>query len=304
LRSYLTYDQLTQASFPWAGPVDYRAMAIVPGNAAEPEPVEFAFEGVFELDDVNLYADFEVLVDTYEYSQDAQRLTLPPISAELVQHGSYLLPADRALRRSTHPYWDYLLGVGRVWREDGDHGMLRAALPFSLTQNDIDQSHNAVHNGVLMFLFNASSISNVWYQITSETDIDYKVNMFGAVTAVYTPSTVAAKCDIINAYATEVTNGVAVEPISRAELSRADARVPIRVGSELEEGANPQRGVDAALITITTDEALAVGVALLICANVCVAMEIMRRRAGAWCKKTSYAGVMQSEAEQILQVSN
>ena len=106
MRSYLTYDQLTQdvnqASFPWSGPVDYRAMAIVRGNAAEPVESEFAFEGVFELNDVNLYADIEVLVDTYNYSQDAQRLTLPPISAELVQHGSYLLPADRALRRH-HP---------------------------------------------------------------------------------------------------------------------------------------------------------------------------------------------------------
>jgi len=68
------------------------------------------------------------------------------------------------------------------------------------------------------------------------------------------------------------------------------------------------------LIAITTNEALAVVVALLICVNVCVAMELMRRRAGAWCRKTSYAkvqmvdedseAVMQSEAEQILQVSN
>merc|ERR1719206_1496918 len=218
-------------------------MAIVSGNAAEPVDGEFAFEGVFELDDVNLYTDAD--------AEDAERLTLPPISAELVQHGSYLLPADRAL-----------LGVGRVWREDGDHGMLRAALPFSLTDA------KAVHNGVLMFLFDATSISSVWYQITSETDIDYAVNMFGAVTASYTPSTVAAKCDIIDAYATEVTNGVAVEPM--AELSRAAARA--HIGSELEgEGEGAERGVDTALIAITTDQALALAVALLICVNVCVA---------------------------------
>jgi len=296
LRSYLTYDQLTQASFPWAGPVDYRAMAIVPGNAAQPVEFEFAFEGVFELDDVNLYADFEVLVDTYEYSQDAQRLTLPPISAELVQHGSYLLPADRALRRSTHPYWDYLLGVGRVWHEDGDHGMLRAALPFSLTQKNSNE--NAVHSGVLMFLFDATSISNVWYQITSETDIDYKVNMFGAVTASYTPSTVAAKCDIIDAYATEVTNGVAVEPM-------AERRRELEEGEGEGEGEGAERGVDTALIAITTDQALAIAVALLICVNVCVAMEIMRRRAGAgtWCKKTSYANVQwgAEDSEAVMQ---
>jgi hypothetical protein len=181
--------------------------------------------------------------------------------------------------------------------------MLRAALPFSLTDA------KAVHNGVLMFLFDATSISSVWYQITSGTDIDYAVNMFGAVTASYTPSTVAAKCDIIDAYATEVTNGVAVEPM--AELSRAAARA--HIGSELGEGEGAERGVDTALIAITTDQALALAVALLICVNVCVAMEIMRRRARTWCKKTSYAkvqmvedseAVMQSEAEQILQVSN
>jgi len=62
------------------------------------------------------------------------------------------------------------------------------------------------------------------------------------------------------------------------------------------------------LIAITTDEALAFAVALLICVNVCVVMELMRRRAGAWCTKTRYAKVQMveedSEAEQILQVSN
>jgi len=63
-----------------------------------------------------------------------------------------------------------------------------------------------------------------------------------------------------------------------------------------------------ALIAFTTDQALAVAVALLICVNVCVVMELMRRRAGAWCTKTRYAKVQMveedSEAEQILQVSN
>merc|ERR1712025_1104550 len=152
--------------------------------------------------------------------------------------------------------------------------------------------------GVLMFLFNATSISNVWYQITS-------VDMFGAVTASYTPSTVAAKCDIIDAYATEVTNGVAVEPmaeLSRAELSRAAARA--HIGSELEFEEGAERGVDAALIAITTDQALALAVALLICVNVCVAMEIMRRRAsaGTLCKKTSYVKVqMVEDSEAVMQ---
>jgi len=63
-----------------------------------------------------------------------------------------------------------------------------------------------------------------------------------------------------------------------------------------------------ALLSITTHEALALAVALLIGVNLCVAMEIMRRRTcTGTCRKTSYAKVQMvedSEAEQILQVSN
>merc|ERR1739848_302248 len=88
--------------------------------------------------------------------------------------------------------------------------MNRAALPFALTQ----RNQNAVHNGVLMFLFDADSISNVYYQITSETCKYYKVDMFGAVSASYTPGIVPNKCEAVEAYAQEASHRIAVAPMS------------------------------------------------------------------------------------------
>jgi len=75
--------------------------------------------------------------------------------------------------------------------------------------------------------------------------------------------------------------------------------------------AQPAKDVDPALIAITMDQALVLAVALLICVNFCVAMKIMRRRAGT-CRKTRRVEdseteteqAMQSEAEQMLQPSN
>merc|ERR1712025_1551654 len=59
----------------------------------------------------------------------------------------------------------------------------------------------------------------------------------------------------------------------------------------------PSSRATSELIVITTDQALALAVALLICVNVCVAMELMRRRWGAWRRKTSYAKVQVVEED-------
>ena len=79
--------------------------------------------------------------------------------------------------RARHGWWEVILEPGRVWNERGDHGMTRAAIPFSLQEKNA----NCTHNGVLMFLFGADgSISRTAMQIASETCLYLHARSVGA----------------------------------------------------------------------------------------------------------------------------
>ena len=70
-----------------------------------------------------------------------------------------------------------------------DQGYARASLPFALIQ----RNQNCVHNGEMTFLFSNSAtpnISNVYYQITQETCYPMKFDMWGMISAQYTPGAV------------------------------------------------------------------------------------------------------------------
>jgi hypothetical protein len=115
------------------------------------------------------------LVTAYNYDADAERLHLPEFDFEFVQNGSHLIPVQRGLIITSHPYWNYILSPGRVWQENGDNGYSRAAFPFAL----VEKNANCTHNGVMTFLFNDSGVSHVYYQITQETCMYFKGNFWG-----------------------------------------------------------------------------------------------------------------------------
>ncbi|MGH6949246.1 MAG: hypothetical protein ACREH4_00070, partial [Vitreimonas sp.] len=69
--------------------------------------------------------------------------------------------------------------------EPGDRGMSRALLPFAL----IETHANCTHNGVLTFLFdNAGNVSNVAWQIASETCAYLQFDAWGVSEAQYDTS--------------------------------------------------------------------------------------------------------------------
>jgi hypothetical protein len=116
---------------------------------------------------------------------------------DFVQDGNVLLPVRRGYIVTNHPYWDFVLAPGRVWREPGDHGYSRAALPFALVQKHM----NCTHYGVLTFLFKRDgAISHAAMQIGSETCKYLKFDMWGLLDARYTPHPVAGKDAVIAAY--------------------------------------------------------------------------------------------------------
>ncbi len=108
---------------------------------------------------------------------------LPSMRIALTQRGDRLIPLVRGPVSTGHPYWDYAVGVGRVWSEPSDNRMTRAALPFAL----IETNANCTHNGVLSFSFdNAGAISDVTWQIASETCTYLQFDAWGVSAARYT----------------------------------------------------------------------------------------------------------------------
>ncbi|OIN28642.1 choice-of-anchor D domain-containing protein [Vibrio barjaei] len=194
-RNQLTYSELNSSNA-----VSYLATTqafALPSEAAQPE---HNFEGTLTLiaPESAGIGQFTEHRDTFRYTGngDDPRKHIPDFSFSFVQSGTHLIPVERGINLGSHPYWEYILEPGRVWKENSDNGSSRAAIPFSLIQ----KNSNCVHNGLMMFTFDNQSVSQVAYQIASETCLYYQFDMWGSVAATYTPHTVADSLAIKQAH--------------------------------------------------------------------------------------------------------
>lgn len=204
-RTVLTYSNLMNG-FSYNSPQSDAAFAL-PANAAPPDHV---FQGRLELFNEATSGGFLKIKDSYNYDADPERLHIPEFDYEFVQSGSYLIPVQRGLIINSHPYWNYIVSPGRVWKENSDNGYSRAAFPFALVQ----QNANCTHNGVMTFLFNDTGVSKVWYQITQETCLYFKGNYWGLLNATYHAGSVTNANQLINDFITEVNNKFPTKPFS------------------------------------------------------------------------------------------
>ena len=223
-RRLLTHDELLGNAQP-AGPVDDGAFA-VPGGAAPPTQ---SFEGRLRLLDTSAAGSARILRNPlgYDVSASSPQVHLPPFSFEFVQNGSHLVPAKQGLAITGSPAWNYIIGDGRVWREKGDSGYMRASFPFAL----VERNQNCVHNGEMTFLFNrraTPNVSNVRYQVTQETCLYFKFDLWGQVRAEYTPGAVANAASMANAAAEEASTRLPAKPISELPKDYPAAQVDVR----------------------------------------------------------------------------
>ena len=114
-----------------------------------------------------------------------------------------------------------MVAPGRAWNESGDQGFSRASFPFAL----IERNQNCVHNGVMTFLFNDTTISNVRYQVTQETCMYFKFDMWGQLKAAYTPSQVASAEAVTAAHFDWLKNQLPTKPISALASDYPNAKV-------------------------------------------------------------------------------
>jgi hypothetical protein len=185
-RVSLTVDQLFSAQLR-EEPVNDSAAFSMPASAGQTTE---EFQGTLILGNLQ-NSRFTGLSDIFQIlpSGDSTWKHLPAFSYQFVQSGSYLIPTEQGLTTTGSPSWNYIIGPGRVWREETDRGYMRAAFPFALVQ----RNQNCVHNGEMTFLFSrakAPQISNVYYQITQETCYPMKFNLWGMASATYTPGEV------------------------------------------------------------------------------------------------------------------
>lgn len=200
-RTLVTYSDLTTTESPTA-PVNESAFAL-PANAAMPTAT---FEGNLTLNSTSTSGSFSNVTGC----KSGCGTHLPAVSINFVQNGSYLIPAVQGLVVTGDTYYNYIVSPGRAWSENTDNGWSRASFPFTL----VDVNENCTHQGVMTFLFNATSVSNVRYQITHETCELYQWNMWGQLGATYTPQTVPNDTALENAEAAQVANQMPIKPLS------------------------------------------------------------------------------------------
>jgi hypothetical protein len=211
IRSLLPYGELFANATP-ASPVDDSAGFAVPPNAASPPQI---FEGTLTLSNPASSGSFRLLRDDtkIDTGTDSPWRHLANFSFQFVQNGSYLIPVQQGLVITGSPAWNYIVGPGRVWHEDGDNGYMRASLPFALVM----RNQNCVHNGEMTFLFSnkkSPHISQVRYQITQETCEYFKFNMWGQLSATYVHSKVAGAGELRKATAAEMASRLPTKPFS------------------------------------------------------------------------------------------
>jgi CubicO group peptidase (beta-lactamase class C family) len=205
--THFSYDDLMTGSA--SAPVNDAAFAM-PTDA---EPADRQFTGSLELVDVAGNGGFQVQKDLYNYSATEERRHLPPFRYRFVQDGNDLVPATQGLSITGSAYWNYIIGPGRIWKESGDRGAARGSFPFAL----VERNANCTHNGVMMFLFDGTKVSQVRYQITQETCPYFKFNMWGAIPATYTPEKIPGADAIRAAHAAETANRLPTKPLSALE---------------------------------------------------------------------------------------
>ncbi len=232
-RTDLTYTTLQTAA---TGSLVNLSAFAVPTGAANPVN---NFQGTLSFTAVQ--RGWGSIRDTYSYASISNIKKMPDFNYQFVQHGTHLIPVNRGLQITSHPVWELILEPGRVWDETSDNGYSRAAIPFALQE----YGANCTHNGVLTFLFKTNgSISAVAYEIASETCNYYQFNLYGRLSASYTPATVANAATIKSAYVTEVSDRMPTKPISALATDYPGSGISIAtIGSEQTASARSTFGV-------------------------------------------------------------
>ena len=244
-RTELDYATLMTGSYPQ--PVAFSAYAPDAGATATNQ----VFAGVLTLHFRGTLPHHTLLADpAYVGVHDlVKALTWPDdFSYSFVQDGDALVPVRRGAIPGTHGWWEVILEPGRVWSESGDHGLARAAIPFSLQEKNA----NCTHNGVLMFLFGADgTVSRTAMQIASETCQYLHVDLWALLDASYRPAVPADRAAALAAYRAERAARLAHRSLAQLHADHPELDIDaLAIGAA---GASTLHGLVVGGINYTSD---------------------------------------------------
>lgn len=175
----------------------------------QPQKVDLKLQGKFELLSVEEYANLALTEqnETYNFEKRTRpnaftnyRKLMPKIVFNFTQYENKIIPHNRGLQLTEHPHWDYFIGVGDIWQEKNESSY-RISLPFTL----IEKNQNCAHNGVLSFAIDTlGETSNYYYQVSSETCLYYKVDMWGLGTVSSYKESTTFNENVVNDYKQEL----------------------------------------------------------------------------------------------------
>jgi hypothetical protein len=181
-------------------------------------------EGVLTLYPGSGLSGIEVLEDNFSVAGNPQwNVTeFPPFSIELISDGALVLPVKQTPQRTAHPYWEVILGPGRTWQETAEGQWSRASLPLTLKE----KNQNCTHNGMLTFAWKADgTVSRVAWQISSETCLYLKVNLWGVLAASFEPGPVAGRMKLLAKHHEAVAARMPVKPVEQFSVDFPQAGI-------------------------------------------------------------------------------
>lgn len=193
-------------SVPPAAPIAMAAFAPGPGAA----PPSRRLEGRLTLSPVAEMARFKVYRDRFAAERSGPSFAvLPALSVDFTTDGEALIPAERGPLRNATPDWEWMLAPGTLWDEPGEPGWTRAAVPFSLRERNA----NCTHHGVLTFRFTDAAVSDLVYQIVSETCAYFQADLWGLLRAKLASGPVPDSSKLVEAHRAEVAARMPRRPI-------------------------------------------------------------------------------------------
>ena len=200
-RQAITPGQLLDAGFIPAAPVQNSQFMPV----GEAGPAHEPFQGTLSL------SPEEMQVEPAFESADVlgkNPSIFPGVSIEFFSHQGDLVPVSRevitpAPDKSGNSYWELLVQPGKVWSEPGDRGWSRASFPFAL-MHSLEQD---THNGLATFVYKDGEVSQVRFQVVTQTAPYYIANHFtawGQLEAAWDPTPPDDLQSLEQAYAQEL----------------------------------------------------------------------------------------------------
>ncbi len=175
---------------------------------------------------------FEVHTNAFDMDIEALRIAeVPPLTIDIVQDGTRVIPVRRGPIRGLHPHWEWIVQPGATWR-DGD-GRTWLSLPVALAERNA----NCVHNGLLKLEVFAEG-ARADLQIASETCAYFQFDMRAALDVAFTARVVDDSATIIEFDRRERAARLPERPI-------ADLDYAARLGAkdQVPAGALSLRGV-------------------------------------------------------------